>query len=109
MNRLFAQLFAGLVGTIHATVLLFLGFAVLGTLLNLNQAQPIVELIAAGPPQLPPEWRSLLVILSVALGYILLMGVLSTLIAINQNLERLARDADRRGGYDADAQPAPPQ
>jgi hypothetical protein len=96
MNRLFAEFFAMTVGLIHVFFLLGLALALLGLFLDFSASLAPLDISARGLPG--P------VVLAVAfVGYVLIMGVVSTLIAINQNLERLAQDADRRGGYEVNS------
>lgn len=99
MNRLFAKCFAFCVGGIHVVFLLALALGFVWTVLGLPSEAAMG--VAAGT--IVDGLPTLLLLGLIFFAYVLLIGVVSTLIAINQNLERLGHDADRRGKYEANA------
>ena len=84
MNRFIAKCFAGIISLIHISTILALGAAVFYYYSDHNSAiRHYLEAYGV------PESSFLLVTLVAFIGYVLVMGVLSTLVAINQNLEIL--------------------
>jgi len=89
MNRLVAEAFANLLGVVHLIVLVGLvAFAFSDGL-----PQPLEAL--EGVPKPPEGLPNPLAALVLAVGYLVLMGVVTTLVAINRNLERIAAAMER--------------
>jgi p-aminobenzoyl-glutamate transporter AbgT len=90
MNRLFARLFAHVVGAVHVVVLIALGALLVANFVDHPLAETARTEIAGMGGTLPP----LVGLGAVFVAYVVVMGLLSTLIAINSNLERLAMRVD---------------
>ena len=84
MNRYVAGAFASILSLVHLAVVLGLGLL---TLLYFSddkkQVNQISYMIGISPEIF------ILVIIAVWIGYVLVMGFLATIIAMNENLERL--------------------
>ena len=85
MNRIIASTFASLISLFHGVVLLVLGGA---TLLYFNEGTRKYDAMLSNFG-LPKEGFIILII-AIWLGYVLIVGFLSTIIAMNENMERLA-------------------
>jgi TRAP-type C4-dicarboxylate transport system permease small subunit len=84
MNRVIAEIFASLVSLMHIAVLAALAFATFYHFSdNAPGLDPYLSLIG-----LDRDWF-LVALAAVGIVYVLIVGILSTIIAINQNLERL--------------------
>ena len=84
MNRFIAKCFAGIISLIHISIILALGAAVFYYYSDHNS--PIRHYAEANGV---PESSFLVVTFGAFIGYVLFMGLLSTIVAINQNLEIL--------------------
>jgi hypothetical protein len=82
MNRFIARFFAGIISIIHISTILALGASIFYYYSDHNSA--IRQYLASNGV---PEASFLLMMFGVFVGYVLLMGLLSTIVAINQNLE----------------------
>ncbi len=84
MNRYVAGAFASILSLVHVAVLLALGGATL--LLFSDDKRLILQItnIFGVSPEV-----MILVIIAIWVGYVLVMGFLATIIAMNENLERL--------------------
>ena len=92
MNRIIAQIFASLVSLLHVAVLAALGLATYYNFSdNAYKLDPYLSLIGLDRDLL------LVAIIAVWIVYVLIVGFLSTIIAINENLER-AVDAIKASG-----------
>jgi hypothetical protein len=92
MNRIIADIFASLVSLLHIAVLAALGLATYYNFSdNAHKLDPYLRLVGLD--------RDLLLVAIIAVGivYVLIVGILSTIIAINENLER-AVDAIKASG-----------
>ena len=84
MNRIIAQIFASLVSLLHIAVLAALGLATYYNFSdNAYKLDPYLSLIGLDRDLL------LVAIIAVWIVYVLIVGFLSTIIAINENLERV--------------------
>lgn len=90
MNRFFARLFAAVLGVIHVAVLG--GLAALAVIAVVDP--PMAEQVRATTGQVPEDVPMLLAVFGAFVTYVLVMGVVSTLVAINTNLERLVQRVD---------------
>ena len=84
MNRIIAGTFASLISLIHGVVLLVLGGA---TLLYFNEGTRKYDAMLTNFG-LPKE-SFIILIIAIWVGYVLIVGFLSTIIAMNENMERL--------------------
>lgn len=84
MNRLIASTFASLIAFIHAIVLIGLGGITL--IYFSDNARKYDGMLAQFGM---PKESFVILIIAIWIGYVLIMGVLSTLIAMNENMERL--------------------
>lgn len=93
MNRVIARLFSGMLSLVHALVLI------------LAVGSFFFDSVWTDAPALAeaPAGRALLILAGLVV-YVLFAGMLSTVVAINDNLEELNRTLARRGG---DREPAP--
>lgn len=92
MNRIITQIFASLVSLLHIAVLAALGLATYYNFSdNAYKLDPYLSLIGLDRDLL------LVAIIAVWIVYVLIVGFLSTIIAINENLER-AVDAIKASG-----------
>jgi hypothetical protein len=92
MNRIIAQIFASLVSLLHVAVIAALGLATYYNFSdNAYKLDPYLRLIGLDRDLL------LVAIIVVWIVYVLIVGFLSTIIAINENLER-AVDAIKASG-----------
>jgi len=83
MNRFIAKIFSGFLALIHIGYILFLIGAIVAFY---SKDNPIRDLfLQLGIPQ----GSFLIFIFATFIGYVLVMGLLSTFVAINDNLERL--------------------
>jgi len=84
MNRIIAQIFASLVSLLHVAVIAALGLATYYNFSdNAYKLDPYLSLIGLDRDLL------LVAIIAVWIVYVLIVGFLSTIIAINENLERV--------------------
>ena len=84
MNRIIAQIFASLVSLLHIAVIAVLGIATYYNFSdNAYKLDPYLSLIGLNRDLL------LVAIIAVWIVYVLIVGFLSTIIPINENLERL--------------------
>ena len=84
MNRIIAQIFASLISLLHVAVIAALGLATYYNFSdNAYKLDPYLSLIGLNRDLL------LVAIIAVWIVYVLIVGFLSTIIAINENLERL--------------------
>ena len=90
MNRLFARLFAHVVGAVHVVVLIVLVALAAASLIDHPLAETARSQVSSASGNLPP----LVGIGAAFVTYVVVMGLVSTLIAINRNLERLAMRVD---------------
>jgi len=90
MNRLFARLFAHVVGAVHVVMLVAFAALAATSVIDHPMAETARGQIASASGDLPP----LLGIAAAFVVYVVVMGLVSTLIAINRNLERLAMRID---------------
>ena len=87
MNRIIAQIFASLVSLLHIAVLAALGLVTYYNFSdNAYKLDPYLRLIGLDRDLL------LVAIIVVWIVYVLIVGFLSTIIAINENLERLVAE-----------------
>ena len=84
MNRYVAGVFASILSLVHGAVLLGLGIL---TLLYFSddkrQIAQFSRMLGVSPEAF------IIVIIAIWIGYVLVMGFLATIIAMNENLERL--------------------
>lgn len=85
MNRMIANTFASLISLVHILVLFALGGA---TLIYFSEGTRKYDAWLSNFG-LPKE-GFLILIIGLWVGYVLLVGFFSTIIAMNENLERLA-------------------
>jgi hypothetical protein len=84
MNRFIAEVFASILSLVHLVVVLGLGgLTVLYFSDDKRQVAQIGSLIGIS------QETFILVIIAIWIGYVLVMGFLATIIAMNENLERL--------------------
>lgn len=84
MNRFIAEVFASILSLVHLVVVLGLGvLTILYFSDDKRQVAQIGALIGVSPEAF------ILVIIAIWIGYVLVMGFLATIIAMNENLERL--------------------
>ena len=84
MNRYVAGVFASILSLVHLAVILGLGALTLMFFSdNKRQVTQISSFLGVSPEAF------ILVIIAVWIGYVLVMGFLATIIAMNENLERL--------------------
>lgn len=84
MNRFIARVFSWLLAVLHVAFLISL-FGVVVAFYSDSNSQLRSSLIALG---IQPNWFLLIIIISF-LSYVVIMGLLSTFVAINDNLEKL--------------------
>ena len=84
MNRVVASAFASILSLVHLAVVLGLGLL---TLLYFSDDKRQVAQFSRWIGVSPEAF--ILVIIAVWIGYVLVMGFLATIIAMNENLERL--------------------
>ena len=84
MNRFIAEVFASILSLVHLVVVLGLGgLTILYFSDDKRQVAQIGSLIGIS------QETFILVIIAIWIGYVLVMGFLATIIAMNENLERL--------------------
>jgi len=84
MNRFIAEVFASILSLVHLVVVLGLGvLTILYFSDDTRQIAQIGALIGIS------KEAFILVIIAIWIGYVLVMGFLATIIAMNENLERL--------------------
>ena len=84
MNRFVAEAFASILSLVHVAVLLVLGGATIMLFSdNKRQIQQITGIFGVSPEVM------IFIIIAIWVGYVLVMGFLATVIAMNENLERL--------------------
>ena len=89
MNRLVAGTFASILSLIHLCVILGLGVLTLMYFSdNKRQINQISYMLGVSPEIF------ILIIIAAWIGYVLVMGFLSTIIAMNENLERLQKTVE---------------
>jgi len=92
MNRVIAEIFASLVSLMHIAVIAALGLVTYYNFSdNAHKLDPYLSLIGLDRDLL------LVAIIAVWIVYVLIVGFLSTIIAINENLERVV-DAIKASG-----------
>lgn len=91
MNRIFASLFAAVVGVVHVLVLAGLIVAAVAIFTDLPQLSVVRSEVQQTAGQVPAS----VALIATFIGYVLLMGLVSTLVSINSNLERLASSVDK--------------
>ena len=86
MNRYVAGVFASILSLVHGAVLLGLGIL---TLLYFSDDKRQITKFSYMLGVSPEAF--ILVIIAIWIGYVLVMGFLATIIAMNENLERLQK------------------
>jgi hypothetical protein len=93
MNRFIANAFAGILSIVHIVVIAGLGFMTIAALSedrrNLAQIRNLFGV---------DERYVIGFVIAAWIGYVLLTGLLSTAVAINENLERLNEKLDQLPG-----------
>jgi len=89
MNRLVAEAFANLLGVVHLIVVV--GLVALAFSDGLPQPLEALQGVPRPPEGLPNPLAALVL----AVGYLVVMGLATTLVAINRNLERIAAVMER--------------
>lgn len=90
MNRVIADLFASIIAFMHVIVMVMLGGATFYFFSdNTRKIDPFLAQIGVSRDAF------LFAVIALWIGYVLVVGFLSTVIAMNQNLERLVTAVDR--------------
>lgn len=90
MNRMIADIFASILSFVHVVVIVVLGGA---TFMFFSESNRKVEQMLASFGVSRDAF--IFVVIGLWIGYVLLVGFLSTIIAMNQNLERLVSAVDK--------------
>jgi glycerol-3-phosphate acyltransferase PlsY len=89
MNRVVASAFASILSLVHLAVILGLGgLTIMFFSDNKRQINQLSYMIGVSPEAF------ILVIIAIWIGYVLVMGFLATIIAMNENLERLQKSVE---------------
>ncbi len=86
MNRFIAQIFAGILSLVHLVVIIGLGLV---TLAAFSEDKRSLSSIGHAFGFGFDDRYILFIVFLCWVGYVLLMGIISTFISINENLERL--------------------
>lgn len=90
MNRVIAGAFASILSLIHGIVLIGLGLLTIMFFSDdKRQITQFSNMVGVSPEAF------ILVIIAIWIGYVLVMGILATFIAMNENLERLQTTLER--------------
>lgn len=90
MNRVVASAFASILSLVHLAVILGLGgLTIMFFSDNKRQINQLSYMIGVSPEAF------ILVIIAIWIGYVLVMGFLATIIAMNENLERLHQEIQK--------------
>ena len=93
MNRFIANAFAGILSLIHIVVIAGLGFMTIAALSDdRRQLSTLRNLFGVD------ERHVIFIVIALWIGYVLFTGLLSTAVAINENLERLNEKLDEVSG-----------
>ncbi len=93
MNRVVAEAFASILSLVHLVVILGLGgLTILYFADDKRQVAQISHMIGINPELF------ILIIIAIWISYVLVMGFLATIIAMNENLERLNKTVQELAG-----------